>query len=373
VETEDAKSASQGLRPQRRQQQLIAGHLTQQQQRYQSRQLQMVQNRQQRRLEKQLEQLQSTGPQSIGLQNRWQRTQRTPTSCDYYDFGQPHVTTTSVVPEVERRAAAAAAELVEQKQQQQFSDTGGVRAGDRLIFRPGTETAVVGHKGFVAAAGWEGEERAFEASTECVVQADWHPSYGRRVMVAGSAEGAGWLVAEDGERISGVWAVAPELLCKKFQVGIVGTVWDEGSEGEVTAVEAFHWPSQVEMHFPDRSDCCIENDGMMGTITSRRKVKLVAIEEYARGTEEMLLVEDAELVECDIVSDFDVGLNFDVNRSCRESHQPFIEIPADTAGSGGGCVVEMISAYYEDPRVMHMVRRSSVWVRGSSWDTVPLQ
>ena len=172
-----------------------------------------------------------------------------------------------------------------------------------------------------------------------------------------------------------MWAVAPELLAKKFQVGIVGTVWDEDGEGEVTAVDAFHWPSQVELHFPDRSDCCIENDGLMGTITPRRKVKLLAIEEYARGTEEMLLVEDVEVVECDIVSDFDEGLKLDVNRSCREDHQPFVEIPCGTAGSGGGCVVEMISSHYEDPRarVMRMVRWSSVWVRESSWDTVPLQ
>ena len=40
------------------------------------------------------------------------------------DFGQPRVTTTSVVPEVERRATKAAAELVDHEQQQQFSDTG---------------------------------------------------------------------------------------------------------------------------------------------------------------------------------------------------------------------------------------------------------
>ena len=39
VETEGAESASQELRPQGRQQQLIAWHLTQQQQRYQNRQL----------------------------------------------------------------------------------------------------------------------------------------------------------------------------------------------------------------------------------------------------------------------------------------------------------------------------------------------
>ena len=42
METEDAESASQELGPQRRQQQLIAGHMTQQQQRYPSRQLQSV-------------------------------------------------------------------------------------------------------------------------------------------------------------------------------------------------------------------------------------------------------------------------------------------------------------------------------------------
>ena len=123
------------------------------------------------------------------------------------DFGQPRVTTTSVVPEAERRAAAAAAELVEQQHAATLQRFRGCAssAGDKLIFRHDGGTAVVGHKGFVAAAGWKGEERAFGTSTGCVVQADWHPSYGRRVVVAGSAlaEGAGWLVAEDGERISG--------------------------------------------------------------------------------------------------------------------------------------------------------------------------
>ena len=87
----------------------------------------------------------------------------------------------------------------------------------------------------------------------------------------------------------------------------------------------------------------------------------------------MLLVEDAEVVEHDIMSDFDESLDFDDLRSCSEDHQPFVEIPTGTTGSGGGCVVEMPSSRYGDPRVTCMVRRSSMWVRESSWDTVPLQ
>ena len=47
-----------------------------------------------------------------------------------------------------------------------------MRAGDKLIFMPGGGATAVGHKGFVAEAGCEGEERTFEADTECVVQAD---------------------------------------------------------------------------------------------------------------------------------------------------------------------------------------------------------
>ena len=52
------------------------------------------------------------------------------------------------------------------------------------------------------------------------------------------------------------------------------------------------------------------------------------------------------------MSDFDEGLDFDDMRNCREDHQPFVEIPLGIAGSGGGCVVEMVSARYGDPRVM---------------------
>ena len=62
----------------------------------------------------------------------------------------------------------------------------------------------------------------------------------------------------------------------------------------------------------------------------------------------MLLVEDAEVVECDIETDFDEALDFDDMthmRSCREDNEPLVslvEIPAGTAGSGGGCVVETV-------------------------------
>ena len=70
VQTGGAESASQELRPQPaqgRQQQLIAGHLTQQHQLQRYKHLlhqEPFPHQRQRRLEKQLEQLQSTGPQS---------------------------------------------------------------------------------------------------------------------------------------------------------------------------------------------------------------------------------------------------------------------------------------------------------------------
>ena len=54
------------------------------------------------------------------------------------------------------------------------------------------------------------------------------------------------------------------------------------------------------------------------------------------------------MVECDIETDFDEALDFDDMthmRSCREDNEPLVslvEIPAGTAGSGGGCVVETV-------------------------------
>ena len=44
----------------------------------------------------------------------------------------------------------------------------------------------------------------------------------------------------------------------------------------------------------------MENDGSMGTITPHREMKLLAVEECARGTEQMPLIEDAEVVEHNI-------------------------------------------------------------------------
>ena len=44
-----------------------------------------------------------------------------------------------------------------------------------------------------------------------------------------------------------------------------------------------------------------------------------------------------------IKTDFDDALDFDNRRRCSEDGQPLIEIPADTAGSDGGCVVEIVS------------------------------
>ena len=100
-------------------------------------------------------------------------------------------------------------------------------------------------------------------------------------------------------------------------------------------------------------------------------LKTLAVEKCAHGGE-MLLVEDAKEVDCDIETDFDDGLNFDDRRSCREDRQLLVEIPADTTCSGGGCVAEMASIR-DGGREVCMVRRSSVWVCKGSWDTVPLQ
>ena len=73
-------------------------------------------------------------------------------------------------------------------------------------------------------------------------------------MVAGSANGAGWLVAEDRGRVPGVWAVAPRAARQGIPKEIVGTIWDEDSDGgardidgEVVAVDAFHWPPTIEL------------------------------------------------------------------------------------------------------------------------------
>ena len=212
-----------------------------------------------------------------------------------------------------------------------------------------------------------GTDDSFQPESTCVTQQEWLPSSGELVVVAGAADGAGWLVAADGGRVPGAWAFRGEHLSRVFELGVLGTIWDVDSDEEEVLVEAFHWPwpSPVDL---DHGDGWFQKDELMGTISSHRKVRVVAVEKYARGGE-MLLVEDAEEVEHDEETDFDVDLDFDQGRSNTDG-DPLDEEPDGTAGSSDGCVVEMAAA---DGNIFRMVKRSSVWIRKSSWDTLPLQ
>ena len=280
------------------------------------------------------------------------------------DFGQPYVVSTSVVPEAERRAADAEAE---QGREHSIREAGGLLAGDELVFRhPADDTEMVGRRVFGNVTQCLGGEHSFQPESTCVAQQEWLPSSGDLVMVAGADDGAGWLVAADGGRIPGVWALRGEHLSRVFEPGVLGTVWDLDSNGEEVSVYAFHWPNPVDL---DHGDGWFEKDEVMGTISSHRKVRVVAVEKYT-GKGEMLLVEDAEEVEHDEETDFDIDLDFDQGRSDIRHGGPLGEDPADTAGSSDGCVVEMAAA---DGNIFRMVKRSSVWVRKSSWDTLPLQ
>jgi hypothetical protein len=283
------------------------------------------------------------------------------------DFGQPHVVSTSVVPEAERRAAVAAEADAEQERQHSIREAGGLLAGDKLVFRhPADDTELVGRRVFGGNIKSLGTEHSFQPESTCVTQQEWLPSSGELVVVAGAADGAGWLVAADGGRVPGAWAFRGEHLSRVFELGVLGTIWDVDSDEEEVPVEAFHWPSPVDL---DHGDGWFQKDELMGTISSHRKVRVVAVEKYARGGE-MLLVEDAEEVEHDEETDFDIDLDFDQGRSDIRHGGPLGEDPADTAGSSDGCVVEMAAA---DGNIFRMVKRSSVWVRKSSWDTLPLQ
>ena len=282
------------------------------------------------------------------------------------DFGQPHVVSTSVVPEAERRAAVAAEADAEQERQHSIREAGGLLAGDKLVFRhPADDTELVGRRVFGGNIKSLGTEHSFQPESTCVTQQEWLPSSGELVVVAGAADGAGWLVAADGGRVPGAWAFRGEHLSRVFELGVLGTIWDVDSDEEEVPVEAFHWPSPVDL---DHGDGWFQKDELMGTISSHRKVRVVAVEKYARGGE-MLLVEDAEEVEHDEETDFDVDLDFDQGRSNTDG-DPLEEEPDGTAGSSDGCVVEMAAA---DGNIFRMVKRSSVWIRKSSWDTLPLQ
>jgi len=282
------------------------------------------------------------------------------------DFGQPHVVSTSVVPEAERRAAVAAEADAEQERQHSIREAGGLLAGDKLVFRhPADDTELVGRRVFGGNIKSLGTEHSFQPESTCVTQQEWLPSSGELVVVAGAADGAGWLVAADGGRVPGAWAFRGEHLSRVFELGVLGTIWDVDSDEEEVPVEAFHWPSPVDL---DHGDGWFQKDELMGTISSHRKVRVVAVEKYARGGE-MLLVEDAEEVEHDEETDFDVDLDFDQGRSNTDG-DPLDEEPDGTAGSSDGCVVEMAAA---DGNIFRMVKRSSVWIRKSSWDTLPLQ
>ena len=80
------------------------------------------------------------------------------------------------------------------------------------MFRhPDEGGAVAAHRMFSEGSNpCMGGMHAFRAGSACVVQRDWHPSSGGNVLVAGSADGAGWMEAADGGRPPGVWSVEPK-------------------------------------------------------------------------------------------------------------------------------------------------------------------
>ena len=193
-----------------------------------------------------------------------------------------------------RRAAEAEAGHWEERS---ILMAGGVLAGDKLVFKqPVGGAEVMGRRVSNSALGGE---HSFQPASFCVVQQNWLPLSGKPLVVAGAADGAGWLVAADGGRVSGVWAFEAALLITVFEVGVQGVVCGLDSEGARVAVEAFQWPSVVEV---DQGNAWCAEEGIIGTINPYRKVRLVAVEQYARGGD-MLLVEDAEDISYDLEAD----------------------------------------------------------------------
>ena len=122
----------------------------------------------------------------------------------------------------------------------------------------------------------------------------------------------------------------------------------------------------------DQGDAWCAEEGIIGIVNPRRMVRLVAVEQHARGGD-MLLIEDAEDIDYDLEADWDVSLEFDHGMSDMDGDPLNVE-PAGKAGSGGGCVVEnlkclmwMAAAFtygvrrYGSARVRGALSRSNDW------------
>ena len=192
------------------------------------------------------------------------------------DFGPPGAGLTSVLPDPTQEeiwAAEAEAAVEQEHREQEFVSSGGVLAGTVLeICRRADSTSDVAARCVTA-----NRQCVLKPGSSVVLQRDWGPRAGGVVLVAGRSGGRGWVTAQDGSQLHGVWAVS----ATEVQQPDVGHTWaaepDEEEEGRGLQVEAFHWPDEVRVS----ESVSWEGDrqsGSLGYIEVGRQIRVAAVE-----------------------------------------------------------------------------------------------
>ena len=304
------------------------------------------------------------------------------------EFGPPGAGVTSVLPgptQEEIWAAEAEAEVEQERKEQEFISSGGVVTGEELEVCGGSDCTL----GVAARCVTSNREPCvLAAGSSVVLQRDWGPRAGGDVLVAGRSGGRGWVTTQDGTQLPGVWAVSASEV-RQPDVGYTWAAEPGAEEGDRDLqVEAFHWPDEVRVAGSPSWEGDLQT-GSIGYIEVGRRLRVIAMERGARYSEDlcsrddMILVGDVTPQQFDVdcteaglggesgrvLVDYSMELSFDRERSVghlSDSHSggpPGWEDPEGTTREGQGCVVEMELAEGDIARV----KRSSVWIRRSSW------
>jgi hypothetical protein len=92
----------------------------------------------------------------------------------------------------------------QERQEQEFVCSGGALTGEELeVCRRSDSTP-----GVAARCVTANRQCVLKAGSSVVLQRDWDPRVGGDVLVAGRSVGRGWIEAQDGSKLHGVWAVS---------------------------------------------------------------------------------------------------------------------------------------------------------------------
>ena len=264
----------------------------------------------------------------------------------------PVVTERRLEQEEEASAAAKAQALVK---------AGGLPAGTLLELRSYSDEGVAGSNESPA-----GDVCKHDMVDQCVeLTVDWKPG-DLRVVVRSECDDD-FLHTIDGDGVAGSVSVsASDAVPAGYPSGWIGVVQaNTGTEVRRGSVQVFHG-------FCDRQEIECANGERIEVPT---EVGYLAVGRVVRIVEELndrVLIEDVGAVDCDMVTNYDMYLEFDDERTPRpfddrgedpDAYSVYDDrsVTQDAGDTGSGCVIEMC-ARANKKLLEKSVRRSCVWL-----------